>query len=120
MNMIGHPKHVQEAVARDVDIIWAEGGEGGGHTGYVPFSILIPACLDELKGKNSALTGRQVRSLSFYFIFALPHLTVQSDLHLDTPRGGWCRGGWSGSRRCSRIRRTRRLGWDTLRRQRGS
>jgi len=60
MNMIGHPKHVQKAVARDVDIICAQAGEGGGHTGDVPFSILIPACLDELKGKNSPLTGRQI------------------------------------------------------------
>jgi len=60
MNMIGHPKHVQKAIARGVDIICAQAGEGGGHTGDVPFSILIPACLDELKGKNSPLTGKQI------------------------------------------------------------
>jgi hypothetical protein len=33
MNMIGHPKHVQKALDVGVDIICAQGGEGGGHTG---------------------------------------------------------------------------------------
>jgi len=33
MNMIGHPKHVAKCLERDVDIICAQGGEGGGHTG---------------------------------------------------------------------------------------
>ncbi|KAF8315748.1 2-nitropropane dioxygenase [Cantharellus anzutake] len=60
MNMIGHPKHIQKALARGVDIICAQAGEGGGHTGDIPFGILIPACLDELKGKKSPLTGKQV------------------------------------------------------------
>jgi NAD(P)H-dependent flavin oxidoreductase YrpB (nitropropane dioxygenase family) len=29
-----------------VDIVIAQGGEGGGHTGDVPFSVLIPAVVD--------------------------------------------------------------------------
>jgi len=33
MNMIGHPKHVKKALDAGVDIICAQGGEGGGHTG---------------------------------------------------------------------------------------
>jgi len=57
MNMIGHPKHVAKALARGVDIICAQGGEGGGHTGDVPFSILIPACVDLCKDAKSPLTG---------------------------------------------------------------
>ena len=36
------------------------GGEGGGHTGDIPFSILIPACVDAAKGRKSPLTGEQV------------------------------------------------------------
>ena len=36
------------------------GGEGGGHTGDIPFSILIPACVDVAKGRKSPLTGEQV------------------------------------------------------------
>ncbi|GMK59758.1 hypothetical protein CspeluHIS016_0803640 [Cutaneotrichosporon spelunceum] len=60
MNMVGHPKHVPKALAVGVDIICAQGGEGGGHTGDVPFSILIPACVDACRGKTSPLTGKPV------------------------------------------------------------
>ncbi|KAI6043051.1 2-nitropropane dioxygenase [Pisolithus marmoratus] len=35
--------HVSKALAQGVDIICAQGGEGGGHTGDIPFSILVPA-----------------------------------------------------------------------------
>ena len=37
-----------------------KGGEGGGHTGDIPFSILIPACVDAAKGRKSPLTGEPV------------------------------------------------------------
>jgi NAD(P)H-dependent flavin oxidoreductase YrpB (nitropropane dioxygenase family) len=46
MNMIGHPKHVQKCLDLGVDIICAQGGEGGGHTGDVPTTVLIPAVVD--------------------------------------------------------------------------
>jgi len=32
-DMIGHPKHVAKALEAGVDIICAQGGEAGGHTG---------------------------------------------------------------------------------------
>ncbi|EMD38478.1 hypothetical protein CERSUDRAFT_113651 [Gelatoporia subvermispora B] len=60
MNMVGHPKHVTKALAQGVDIICAQGGEGGGHTGDVPFSVLIPACVDLCKNTKSPLTGDPV------------------------------------------------------------
>ncbi|KAI0747981.1 2-nitropropane dioxygenase [Daedaleopsis nitida] len=60
MNMIGHPKHVPKALAQGVDIICAQGGEGGGHTGDTPFSILIPAVVDLCKTAKSPLTGQPV------------------------------------------------------------
>ncbi|CDO70759.1 hypothetical protein BN946_scf184798.g74 [Trametes cinnabarina] len=60
MNMIGHPKHVAKALAQGVDIICAQGGEGGGHTGDTPFSILIPAVVDLCKNAKSPLTGEPV------------------------------------------------------------
>jgi NAD(P)H-dependent flavin oxidoreductase YrpB (nitropropane dioxygenase family) len=53
-------QHVQKALAHGVDIICAQGGEGGGHTGETAFSILIPACVDAVKGKKSPLTGEPV------------------------------------------------------------
>jgi NAD(P)H-dependent flavin oxidoreductase YrpB (nitropropane dioxygenase family) len=39
MNMIGHPKHVAKCLAVGADIICAQGGEGGGHTGDVPTTV---------------------------------------------------------------------------------
>lgn len=61
MNMVGHPKHVIKCLQNDVDIICAQGGEGGGHTGNVPTSILIPAIADLLKGTKSKFTGEEVQ-----------------------------------------------------------
>ena len=60
MNMIGHPKHVQKCLDAGCDIICAQGGEGGGHTGDVATSILIPKVVDLCKGKVSLLTGKPV------------------------------------------------------------
>lgn len=61
MNMIGHPKHVQKCLDVDVDIICAQGGEGGGHTGDVPTTILIPTVVEMCKGKKSSFTGQDVQ-----------------------------------------------------------
>merc|ERR1719428_2412475 len=60
MNMIGSPNHVQKALDAGVDIICAQGGEGGGHTGEVATSILIPVVVDLCKGKVSPLTGKPI------------------------------------------------------------
>jgi NAD(P)H-dependent flavin oxidoreductase YrpB (nitropropane dioxygenase family) len=54
--MVGHPKHVAKALAQGVDLICAQGGEGGGHTGDIPGTMLIPACVDAVKGHKSPLT----------------------------------------------------------------
>jgi NAD(P)H-dependent flavin oxidoreductase YrpB (nitropropane dioxygenase family) len=69
MNMVGAPKHVPKALAAGVDLICAQGGEGGGHTGDVPTSILIPACVDLCKGKKSPLTGKDVHVIAAGGIF---------------------------------------------------
>ncbi|BAE65115.1 unnamed protein product [Aspergillus oryzae RIB40] len=61
MNMIGHPKHVQKALDVGVDIICAQGGEGGGHTGDVPTTVLIPTVAKLCQGKKSSLTGQPVQ-----------------------------------------------------------
>lgn len=49
-NMIGHPKHIKPVLAAGVDIVCAQGGEGGGHTGDIASSVLIPAVVDQCKG----------------------------------------------------------------------
>jgi NAD(P)H-dependent flavin oxidoreductase YrpB (nitropropane dioxygenase family) len=60
MNMVGHPKHVQKCLDIGCDIICAQGGEGGGHTGDVPTTVLIPACVEACKNSKSPLTGKPV------------------------------------------------------------
>jgi NAD(P)H-dependent flavin oxidoreductase YrpB (nitropropane dioxygenase family) len=60
MNMIGSPKHVKKCIDAGVDIICAQGGEGGGHTGEIASSILIPKVVDLCKNAISPLTGDQV------------------------------------------------------------
>jgi NAD(P)H-dependent flavin oxidoreductase YrpB (nitropropane dioxygenase family) len=69
MNMIGAVKHVEKCLAVGVDLICAQGGEGGGHTGSTPTSILIPAVVDACKGKISPLTGKPVAVIAAGGIF---------------------------------------------------
>lgn len=64
MNMIGHPKHVQKCLDLGVDIICAQGGEGGGHTGDTPTTVLIPAVVAAVKGHVSPLTGLPVQVIA--------------------------------------------------------
>lgn len=46
MNMVGHPKHAAKALAAGVDLVCAQGTEGGGHTGPVAGTVLVPAVVD--------------------------------------------------------------------------
>jgi len=69
MNMVGAPKHVYKALEAGVDIICAQGGEGGGHTGDVATSILIPAVVDICKNKVSKFTGQPVHVIAAGGIF---------------------------------------------------
>lgn len=64
MNMIGHPKHVQKCLDVGADIICAQGGEGGGHTGDVPTTVLIPTVVQMVKGKKSPMTGQEVQVIA--------------------------------------------------------
>jgi len=60
MNMVGHPKHVQKALDAGVDMICAQGSEGGGHTGDIATTVLLPMCVDICKGRKAPLTGGDV------------------------------------------------------------
>jgi NAD(P)H-dependent flavin oxidoreductase YrpB (nitropropane dioxygenase family) len=57
MNMVGAPRHAEKALKAGVDIVCAQGTEGGGHTGDIANSILIPAVCDVAKRYKSPLTG---------------------------------------------------------------
>ncbi|CAH0048718.1 unnamed protein product [Clonostachys solani] len=64
MNMIGHVKHVKKCLDLGVDIICAQGGEGGGHTGDIPTTVLIPAVVEECNKHKSPITGGPVQVIA--------------------------------------------------------
>ncbi|KAJ5239857.1 hypothetical protein N7468_004476 [Penicillium chermesinum] len=64
MNMCGHPKHAKRAAELGADLVCAQGGEGGGHTGDVPTVVLIPAVYEAIQGHISPLTGKQVQLIA--------------------------------------------------------
>lgn len=49
MPTVGAVKHAQKMVQLGVDIVTVQGGEGGGHTGSVPSTILLPQVLDAVQ-----------------------------------------------------------------------
>jgi NAD(P)H-dependent flavin oxidoreductase YrpB (nitropropane dioxygenase family) len=52
---IGAPKHAVKVASWGADAVMVQGGEGGGHTGSVPTTLLLPAVLDAL-----ASSGRSI------------------------------------------------------------
>ncbi|EJT76349.1 hypothetical protein GGTG_06269 [Gaeumannomyces tritici R3-111a-1] len=63
MNMVGHPKHAVKALDLGVDLVCAQGGEGGGHTGDVASSVLIPAVADVAARYRPAFLGGKQTAL---------------------------------------------------------
>ncbi len=46
---VGAPRHAVKMAGIGVDAVIAQGMEGGGHSGDVPTSLLIPGCVDALR-----------------------------------------------------------------------
>jgi NAD(P)H-dependent flavin oxidoreductase YrpB (nitropropane dioxygenase family) len=90
MNMIGHPKHVAKALEAGCDIICAQGGEGGGHTGDIPTSILLPEVVDACRGHKSSLTGGPILVVGAGGIF--------NGRGLASALAVGCSGVWVGTR----------------------
>jgi NAD(P)H-dependent flavin oxidoreductase YrpB (nitropropane dioxygenase family) len=90
MNMIGAVKHVDKALEAGVDIICAQGGEGGGHTGEIATSILLPKVADACRGKKSPLTGGPVLVVGAGGIFDGRGLAMALN--------AGCSGVWVGTR----------------------
>merc|ERR1719361_838004 len=90
MNMIGAVKHVDKALEVGVDLICAQGGEGGGHTGDLATSILLPKVVDACRGKMSPLTGGPVLVVGAGGIF--------DGRGLASALAVGCSGVWVGTR----------------------
>lgn len=52
---VGLPKHAVKVAGWGADAVMIQGGEGGGHTGSVPTSLLLPTVLDALAESGSAI-----------------------------------------------------------------
>jgi NAD(P)H-dependent flavin oxidoreductase YrpB (nitropropane dioxygenase family) len=48
---IGAKRHAEKVVDMGVDAVLVQGGEGGGHTGPVPTSLVLPQVVDALGGR---------------------------------------------------------------------
>jgi NAD(P)H-dependent flavin oxidoreductase YrpB (nitropropane dioxygenase family) len=46
MPSVGAPRHAEKVAAWGADAVMIQGGEGGGHTGPVPTTLLLPTVLD--------------------------------------------------------------------------
>jgi NAD(P)H-dependent flavin oxidoreductase YrpB (nitropropane dioxygenase family) len=55
MPTIGLPKHAKKAIEMGADAVTIQGSEGGGHTGSVPTSLLLPQVVDATGGKIPVL-----------------------------------------------------------------
>jgi len=51
MPTVGLPKHALKAVELGADVVTVQGGEGGGHTGAVPTTLLVPQVVDAVGDK---------------------------------------------------------------------
>ncbi|HVU61519.1 MAG TPA: nitronate monooxygenase [Mycobacteriales bacterium] len=51
MPSIGAKRHAEKVVSWGVDAVLVQGGEGGGHTGSVPTSLLLPQVVDAVGGQ---------------------------------------------------------------------
>lgn len=51
MPTVGLPKHAIKAVELGADAVTVQGGEGGGHTGPIPTTLLVPQVVDAVGGK---------------------------------------------------------------------
>ena len=54
---IGAKRHAEKVAEIGVDAVLVQGGEGGGHTGSVPTSLLLPQVVDALAGRVPAIAA---------------------------------------------------------------
>ncbi len=54
---VGAPRHAEKVAAMGVRAVIAQGGEGGGHTGSIPTSLLVPGVVDAVAGTDVVVLG---------------------------------------------------------------
>ncbi len=51
MPTVGLPKHAIKAVELGADVVTVQGGEGGGHTGAIPTTLLVPQVIEAVSDR---------------------------------------------------------------------
>jgi NAD(P)H-dependent flavin oxidoreductase YrpB (nitropropane dioxygenase family) len=54
---VGAKRHAEKVVSMGVKAVIAQGGEGGGHTGTIPTSLLLPQVADGVAGSDVVVLG---------------------------------------------------------------
>jgi NAD(P)H-dependent flavin oxidoreductase YrpB (nitropropane dioxygenase family) len=54
---VGAKRHAEKVAAMGVKAVIAQGGEGGGHTGSIPTSLLLPQVVDGVAGSDVVVLG---------------------------------------------------------------
>lgn len=54
MPTVGARRHAEKVLDMGVDAVIAQGGEGGGHTGVVPTTLLLPAVVDAARSSDGS------------------------------------------------------------------
>ena len=54
---IGAKRHAEKVLEWGVDAVLVQGGEGGGHTGSVPTTILLPQVVDAVQGRVAVIAA---------------------------------------------------------------
>ena len=60
MPTVGARRHAEKVLEMGVDAVIAQGGEGGGHTGSVPTSLLLPQVVDAVGAVDPGARRRRL------------------------------------------------------------
>ena len=74
-SVAGKVEHAVRAVEAGVDFVIAQGSEGGGHTGTIASSVLIPSVVDAVRGRVPVVAAGGIydgrRCMGWYVWFQL-------------------------------------------------
>ena len=71
MPTVGARRHAEKMLEWGVDAVIAQGGEGGGHTGAVPTSLLLPQVVDAVGAQNPGARRRRASTTAAGLVAAL-------------------------------------------------
>jgi len=101
---VGAAKHARKVAAWGADAVIVQGGEGGGHTGPVATTLLLPSVLDVLEGTGIPVVAAggffDGRGLAAALSYGASGVAMGTRFLLtkESTVPGWCPPGWTVSR----------------------